>query len=138
MVIAAGFGDFLSRALAPKSASRVKKTYAKTQNKFTNDPLQAKISLGERIVLYVRNTQGDEFADNLLIGYDPQMPHKFWAHFIRNELELEYNTRQRLRCYRAMEHYLGCWRQGKRTMQAMLDGVRPKSKRKKGTMGNLT
>ena len=131
MVIARGFGDFLSRTIVPK----VKKSYAKKKDKYSCDELQTKIRLGERIVLYIRWIHGDVFADRLLAGDDLSMPHKFWHRFINNELEFTYNTRQRLRCYRALQYYVDGWRQGKRTSLAMLDGVQRRSKRQKGSMG---
>ena len=135
MVIASGFGDFLSRAIVPSGASLVKKTYVKRKDKYSCDQLYTKIRLAERIMLYLRKTQGHEFADRLLAGTNLQMPHKFWIRFISEELEMQYDACQRLRCYRCMQYYVACWRQGKRTPIAMLDGVPRHSKRKVGRMG---
>ena len=91
----------------------VKKTYVKRKHRFRADELGTKIDLGERIVLYIREVCGAEFADKLLSGTDVTMPHGFWRRFIIQEQHMQYNQRERLRHYRALQQYVTSYIEGK-------------------------
>jgi hypothetical protein len=137
MIIARGFSDFLCRTFAGP-AQPVKKAYGRRKNKWQQDELGVKIDLGERVVLFIREVCGDEFADRMLAGTDMPMPHRFWQRFITSKLGMLYNQRERVRCFRALQFYLASYRQGKRTRAAMLDGLPARRKRKRGSEKNAS
>jgi len=137
MIIARGFSDFLCRTFAGP-AQPVKKAYGRRKNKWQQDELGVKIDLGERVVLFIREVCGDEFADRMLAGTDMPMPHRFWQRFITSKLSMLYNQRERVRCFRALQFYLASYRQGKRTRAAMLDGLPARRKRKRGSEKNAS
>ena len=135
MVVARGFSDFLARALERPSKS-VKKPYVKRKHRFQGDALGIKLDLGERIVLYIREKCGAEFADSLLSGTDVSMPHRFWQRFLVEEQRMQYSQRERLRNFRALQMYVASYRQGNRTRAAMLDGLPFSAKRRSGSEKN--
>ena len=135
--MARGFSDFLSRSLA-RPTRPDKKVYGRRKHKWQQDELGVKIDLGERVVVFIREVSGDEFADRMLAGTDMPMPHRFWQRFITSKLNMLYNDRERLRCFRALQYYLLSYRQGKRTRAAMLDGLPAKRKRKRGSENNAS
>ena len=138
MVIARGFCDFLSRTLDKRSDKQTKKKKKRSEQRQTCDSLWKKLELGERIHLYIRQRSGDAFADRLLNGEQMTMPRGFWCDFVGDELQLDYNTRARLRCHRALQLFLRCRSEGKVTKLAMLNGAKARAGRKRGSEGNAT
>ena len=70
--------------------------------------------------------------------HQPRLPRYFWKNFVENEMRLHYNTRQRLRCCRALVFFVERTASGENTRTTMLSGRRAKAKRAKGAEHNAT
>ena len=136
--VAAGFGNFLSRTLGDASSKKKIPHKSRSTHRCTTDELKVKLELGQHIVCYMRDEHGDAFVQRLINNEHLQVPHMFWPHFVNNELKIEYNTRNRLRCYRALQCVLKRTIGDRATNTAMRDGEKPNAKRSRGGAKNPT
>ena len=102
------------------------------------ETLRRKLELGKHVVVSLKEVCGDEFVRALMDGgASLKIPRRFWKEFVEDELHLTYNTRQRLRCFRAFQLFRSRSCKGQ-TMQAMCDGDAQNAKRRKGCEWNAT
>ena len=135
---AAGFGNFLSRTLGNAAPKKKIPHKSRSTRRCTTDELKVKLELGQHIVCYMRDEHGDAFVQRLINNEHVQVPHMFWPDFVNNELKIEYNTRNRLRCYRALQCVLKRMSGDRATNTAMRDGEKPNAKRSRGGAKNAT
>ena len=129
------FKEFLGRNIGHVRADR-KHSYS-NRNRAQADSLQTRLQLGERIICAIREECGDEFADVVVRKQSAcRMPDNFWKRFVHDVLSLEYCTRQRLRCYRALALYIERRESGP-SVRAMRGLDAPAAKRFRGLNGKL-
>ena len=63
--------------------------------------------------------------------HQPRLPRYFWKNFVENEMRLHYNTRQRLRCCRALVFFVERTASGEITKTTMLSGKEGEGKASK-------
>jgi hypothetical protein len=134
-----GFSDFLDRNVSTHrsraGAPTAKKGYVKGMRNIA-DQLSIRLAFGNSIVAYLNDVKGCSFVDRLMNGEDITMPRFLWRAFIEQELHLEYTTRNRLRCWRALQLVIKCKTDAKYTKCAMLDGSKSCAKRNSGGKWN--
>ena len=134
-----GFSDFLDRNVSTHSSRAgvptAKKGYVKGMRNIA-DQLSVRLATGNRIVTYLNEVKGCGFVDRLMNGENIAMPRFVWKAFVEQELQLEYTTRNRLRCWRALQLLIKCKTDGKYTKCAMLDGSKSCAKRNSGGKWN--
>jgi hypothetical protein len=134
-----GFSDFLDRNVSTHSSRAgvptAKKGYVKGMRNIA-DQLSVRLATGNRIVTYLNEVKGCGFVDRLMNGEDIVMPRFLWRVFVEQDLQLEYTTRNRLRCWRALQLLIKCKTDGKYTKCAMLDGSKSCAKRNSGGKWN--
>ena len=148
-MITAWFGAFVEGALeqSVKAAPRQKaarKTGGDVRHGVDND---TRLQLGAWIQQFGLEQLGveqwNEYRRRLVEDDDddenlPRLPRYFWKNFVENEMRLHYNTRQRLRCFRALVFFVERTASGENTRTTMLSGRRAKAKRAKGAEHNAT
>ena len=139
MICDNGFSDFLDRNVSTHGSRaevpKAKKGYVKGMRNIA-DQLSVRLGTGNRIVAYLNEVKGCDFADSIMNGSDIRFPKFFWKEFVEQELQLQYTARNRLRCWRALQLLIRCNTDGKYTKCAMLDGSKSCAKRNSGGKWN--
>ena len=132
MAVGGDFADFLIAHSSGYKEKRHQKTNTPSHPRFNLETLTRKVELGRQIIAVIKEQLGDDFLKNVVSHTHVKMPNKFWKKFVEKELNLTYNTRQRLRCYRALQMAIKRSADDKITDVAVRDGHNRAAKRLRG------
>lgn len=141
VIVSRGFSDFLCRTVSThyERSKHVKKAGTKQAKKCLGESLARKIELGQHALSFVKERKDDKFVQRVLDNDRTAiMPNNFWRDFVQDELGLVYNTRNRLRCFRALQLIVKRSCGDRKSATAKRDGDKGTAKRKRGSEKNAT